>query len=335
MEKNLYIKDIRPGDTVDATFVVEQPSLMSGKKGKYITCTLSDATGSLPCKVWGTGQDEQVIRVYEALTAGMVYRCYGNASVFRGTMELNINDGVGYLCTQVTAEHLLPEDYVYSPAAVEENKKELFALACSIERTPLQHFVRAALEKYPLFFEVPAARYKHHAYIGGLAEHSLEVARMAGAMAERISGVAMDRDMVLAGAILHDIGKAASFEKQGFAFISLPVYSLVGHTTLGIQMISRLQEERRLPEEDYAHLLHILQSHHGEYAEVRPHSAEAWAVHFGDNASATLHEVDEDLREAAPGEVMKGRHSGGLVFRFERPDEACQPQEKEYQGTLF
>ncbi|HDQ08494.1 MAG TPA: HDIG domain-containing protein [Methanoculleus sp.] len=335
MEKNLFIKDISPGDRVDSMFVVEHPSLMSGKKGKYITCTLTDATGSLPCKVWGTGQDEQVTRIYDALTAGMVYRCFGNASVFRGTMELNINDGVGYLCTPVTADHLSAEDYVYSPADAEGNKKGLFSLARSITRGPLRDFVRAALEAYPLFFEVPAARYKHHAYAGGLAEHSYEVARMAAAMADGVSGVAMDRDMVIAGAILHDIGKVASFEKQGFGFISLPAYSLVGHTTLGIQIIGRLQEQRGLPEEDFAHLLHILQSHHGEYAEVRPHSAEAWAVHFGDNASAMFHEVDEDLRETPPGEVVKGRRCGGLVFRFERPDGDPLQQEKECQGTLF
>lgn len=335
MAKNLYIKDIVPGGKIDGLFVVEGPFLMSGKKGKYITCTLSDVTGSLQCKVWGTGQDEQMTSVHAGLKPGMVYRCYGVAQVYRGVTELNINEGVGYLCTPVEGERLSPEDYVYSPADTEENKKELYALACSIAREPLQHFVRSALETYPLFFEVPAARYKHHAYIGGLAEHSLEVARMAVAMADGASGVALDRDMVLAGAILHDIGKAASFEKQGFSFISLPAYSLIGHTTLGIQMVSRLQEERRLPEEDYVHLLHILQSHHGEYAEVRPHSAEAWAVHFGDNASATLHEVDEDLRETAPGEVLKGRRSGGLVFRFERPDEYGEKTEKEYQGTLF
>jgi len=335
MEKMLYIKDISPGDSVDAVFVVEQPSLMSGKKGKYITCTLSDATGSLPCKVWGRGQDEQVISVYEAMNPGMVYRCYGTASVFRGIMELNINEGVGYLCTPVPAEHLRPEDYVYSPADTDANTKELFAFARSVARTPLRDFVSAALTNHPLFFEVPAARYKHHAYTGGLAEHTLEVVRMALAMADGVSGVDMDRDMVIAGAMLHDIGKVDSFKKQGFGFTSLPAYSLVGHTTLGIQLVSRLQDEIRLPEEDYAHLLHILQSHHGEYAEVKPHSAEAWAVHFGDNASATLHEVDEDLRETAAGEVVKGRRSGSPVFRFERSGKVGEKQEKEYQGTLF
>lgn len=335
MEKNQNIEDIRSGDIVDALFVVEAPSLQNGKKGKFITCTISDATGSLACKVWGTGSDEQITGVHEGLMPGAVYRCFGTAQVFRGELQLNINDGVGYLSTPIEAEGLCPEDYVYSPADTKGNKKALLDFVNAVSRVPLRDFVRAALARHPGFFEVPAARYKHHAYTGGLAEHTLEVVRIASAMAGGVCGAEMDRDMVIAGAILHDIGKAASFEKQGFAFTSLPAYSLVGHTALGIQMITRLHDERPLPDAEYAHLLHILQSHHGEHGEVRPHTPEAWAVHFGDNASATIHETAEDLREASSGEVVKGRRLGGPVFRFEREDGAAGQSEKECQKTLF
>ncbi|WP_319642819.1 HD domain-containing protein [Methanovulcanius yangii] len=335
MEKNQTIKDIRSGDIVDALFVLEDPSLQNGKKGKYITCTISDATGSLACKVWGTGSDEQIVSVCDGLMAGEVYRCFGTAQVFRGTVQLNINDGVGYLCTPIGAEVLRPEDYVYSPADTRGNKKAIMDFVNTVSRAPLRDFIRAALARHPGFFEVPAARYKHHAYTGGLAEHTLEVVRIATAMAGGVRGVEMDRDMVIAGAILHDIGKAASFEKRGFVFTSLPAYSLVGHTALGIQMITRLHDERPLPDADYAHLLHILQSHHGDHGEVRPHSPEAWAVHFGDNASATIHETGEDLREVSSGEVVKGRRLGGPVYRFERPDGPAEQPEKEYQERLF
>jgi 3'-5' exoribonuclease len=83
---------------------------------------------------------------------------------------------------------------------------------------------------------------------------------MAAAIADGVSGVGMDRDMVIAGAILHDIGKAVSFEKQGFSFISLPVYSLIGHTSLGIRIVEGVCSEYRLPGKDVTHLLHIIQS---------------------------------------------------------------------------
>ncbi|NLA30371.1 MAG: HD domain-containing protein, partial [Methanomicrobiales archaeon] len=134
------------------------------------------------------------------------------------------------------------------------------------------------------------------------------------ALAGSVKRTDMDTDVLLAGALLHDIGKASCFRRQGFSFVALPEYTLVGHTALGAAAL--LRHSAGVDPARFNHLLHILMAHHGPYGEVKPRTPEAWAVHFADNASATLRGVCDDAGGLAPGEERQGSRTRQMVYRF-------------------
>jgi 3'-5' exoribonuclease len=193
-------------------------------------------------------------------------------------------------------------------------KRGVLDLIATIADPSLKDVVLEAISGADGFFEKPAAKGRHHEYMGGLAEHTLETARCAAAGCDAVS-VGCDRDLVLAGALLHDIGKAFSFERSGLCFVARPDYDLIGHVSLGITYLERFRH--RLPPARFSHLTHIVQSHHGPHGEVPCQTPEAWIVHIADYASATLREVADDQAALEPGSgTRNGKKSGGPVWRF-------------------
>lgn len=321
MEKTITIQSVADRDSVDDLFVISNADIREGKRGQYITCTISDATGEMSCKIWGvTGQNERVQVAYDAICDGMVYRIVGQASVYNGELQMSINDGIDYLA-HGPADHarLNPADFVFSPADCTKNRAELLRMAAGISRPGLRVLVERVFAVHESFFAVPAARGKHHAYRGGLAEHTLEVARFTGSILAGADGIAFDRDVALAGALLHDVGKAVCFTEQGFTYIQLPIYSLRGHISPGISIIEQAAQETGVNGQDVSHLLHIVQTHHGEYGDPKPQTVEAWAVHMADNTSAILHEVASDIEDTVPGEGRFGPKVKAPVFRYPDP----------------
>jgi 3'-5' exoribonuclease len=320
MEKRIFVADIGDGDPVDAPFLVGYAELREGRRGKYIACTLSDRTGRISCKVWGRSDDTEVQEAFSVLRGGGVFRIAGYARTYRDTCEVNVNDGVKHLSAPFGADDLSCEDYCVAPADGAAVEAGITAVIGMIGDADLRTLVREVIAAADGFYVKPAAKFRHHEYRGGLAEHTLEVARVAAGFVDQLR-IPLRRDLVIAGALLHDIGKCPCFEEAAPAFSATPAYDLVGHITLGVQMLE--QQRGRIDDGDFFHLLHIIQSHHGPYGEIRPHTPEAWAVHFADLSSATLREVADDTADLAPGERRrKGARSGEPVYRFPGSDDA-------------
>ncbi|MDE4908018.1 HD domain-containing protein [Methanogenium marinum] len=318
MKKKITIQSLVPGDVVDDLFVISNAEVREGRRGQYITCTISDTTGTMACKIWGvTGQKGLVKGAYDVICEGMVHRISGQASPYNGELQMSVNEGIAYLM-EGPADHtpLDPNDFVFSPADCTENRAELLRMAADIERPELRYLVEDIFASYEAFFFVPAARAKHHAYRGGLAEHTLEVVRYTQAFLAGAEGIYADRDVAVAGALLHDVGKAVCFAEQGFTFSQLPAYSLLGHISPGISIIKQMAEKSSVEEQDLSHLLHIVQTHHGLYSDPKPQTVEAWAVHMADNTSAILHEVASDVEDTKLGESRFGTRLKGPVYHF-------------------
>ncbi len=318
MKKKDTIQSLGPGDMVDALFVISNAEIREGKRGQYITCTISDATGTMACKIWGVnGQNALVKGAYDVMSEGMVHHIAGQASPYNGELQMSVNEGIMYLM-EGPADHTLldPNDFVFSPADCTKNRAELLQMAAGIERPGLRELVEEVFASYEAFFLVPAARAKHHAYRGGLAEHTLEVVRYTEAFLAGAEGIRTDRDVAVAGALLHDVGKAVCFAEQGFSFSQLPTYSLLGHISPGISIIEQMAEDSSVDRQDLSHLLHIVQTHHGLYSDPKPQTVEAWAVHQADNTSAILHEVASDVEDTGPGESRFGSRLKGPVYHF-------------------
>ncbi len=315
-EKTVFVEGINGGVQVDAPFVVEAVELREKKGGRYIQLVISDRTGRGTCKVWGTADQsvEQIEAFCRAIRPGEVYRILGYAKEFNGACEVNVNDGIACLTDPVPADAFEPSLFVYAPVDRDGVLQQLGSLTVRIRDPGIQSLVLEVIESTPGFFEAPAAKRRHHAYTGGLAEHTLETAEMALSLSGSVSRARMDTDVLLAGALLHDIGKAACFRHQGFSFVALPEYTLVGHTALGAAALLRHSEG--VDPARFAHILHIVMAHHGPHGEVQPRTSEAWAVHFADNASATLRAVSDDTADLIPGEERQGARTRQTVYRF-------------------
>ncbi|WAI02057.1 HD domain-containing protein [Methanogenium organophilum] len=321
MEKKFTIQSVADRDSVDDLFVISNADIREGKRGQYITCTISDATGEMACKIWGVnGQNERVQIAYDAICDGMVYRIDGQASVYNGELQMSINDGIDHIAHGPVDHFLLePGDFVFSPANCTKNREDILRMAAGIGRQGLRDIVERVFATYDSFFFVPAARGKHHAYRGGLAEHTLEVVRYTESILTGTEGITADRDVAVAGALMHDVGKAVCFAEQGFSYSQLPIYFLRGHISPGISIVEQAAQDVGVGGQDLSHLLHIVQTHHGEHGDPKPQTVEAWTVHMADNTSALLHEVASDIEDTVPGEGRFGPKVKGPVFRYPEP----------------
>ncbi len=315
-EKTVFVEEINGGVQVDAPFVVDAAELREKRGGKYIQLAISDRTGRGTCKVWGTADlsVEQVEAFCRAIRPGEVYRIQGYAKVFNGACEVNVNDGICSLSTPVPPDAFDPSLFVYAPVDCDAVRLGLARMTAKIEDPGISSLVSAVMNSTAGFLDAPAAKRRHHAYIGGLAEHTLETAEIALSLAGTVNRTRVDTDVLLAGALLHDVGKAACFRRQGFSFVALPDYTLVGHTAIGAAAL--LRHSAGVDPSRFAHILHILMAHHGPHGEVQPRTPEAWAVHFADNASAFLRGVCDDAADLAPEEERQGARTRQAVYRF-------------------
>jgi len=334
LAKKLYVKDITEKRAVDCWYVISGAEIRSKTTGgKYLTCTVSDCTGTISCKIWGRSDDSEVETISENLQNGSVYRISGSAKMYNGTLEINVNEGIGFLNLAVPESELDPSEFTYAPVDTEVVQREIWNLLTTIQDKPLRSLTKRALGKAEGFFEKPAAVKNHHAYRGGLAEHTLEVARIALYSAETMPRFQADHDLILAGALLHDIGKCDGFEKEGFSFSALPAYRLHGHIVQAIALLSAIRTANGPDDTTFSHLLHIVASHHGEYGDVKPMTAEAWAVHMADNTSAKLRGVSDDLERCQPASFEWGNQSHGQVYRFDGQKSEKQHDSKDREDS--
>lgn len=145
---------------------------------------------------------------------------------------------------------------------------------------------------YDKFLTNPAGMRLHHAYLGGLLQHSIDVTSLAVAMAEQIDGV--DKDLVITGALLHDIGKLREISQEvGFPYTNEG--RLLGHIAMSALMVQEAAAKLKMPGTVLEKLLHILLSHHGENEKGSPVACatkEAFIVHYADEINAIMNQFD-------------------------------------------
>ena len=145
-------------------------------------------------------------------------------------------------------------------------------------------------ETYERFLRNPAGMRLHHAYIGGLLQHSVDVATLASSMADTIGGV--DKDLIVAGALLHDVGKLREISaSMGFPYTTEG--RLLGHISMSAAMVQEAAAKARVTGPKLQHLLHIVLAHHGEPEKGSPVACatkEAFIVHYADELDAIMNQ---------------------------------------------
>ncbi len=290
------ISDLHEGTRISQCFLVRRKAQRSTRTGDpYLELVLADRTGTVPARAWA----EATQRYASGFEEGDFVYVQARAETYRNSLQLIVEsirrltteEREGGKLTGFDAALLVPT----SERNLDEMWTRLSALAASVEPEPLRTLTLRLLHNREAGFrELPAAVSNHHAYIGGLLEHTLEVAEGVARFADDQPGLKLHRGLAVAGAILHDIGKLEEFEnpiapRYGFAG------QLIGHLLLGRDMVRDEAASMTWPDPRMPVLLeHILISHHGELeyaAAMVPKSAEAVAVYHFDNLSAKLNMI--------------------------------------------
>ena len=290
------IAELTVGQRVTATYAVKDKSLASfkSKPGQYLRLTLGDASGEIGAVMWDNAED--AAKLFEMGDAIIVR---GNVESYRGQMQLVIeklkkaDEGI------YEQAELLPQ----SPRDLDALKQRLLQQVEEVKDPRLRKVVEAFFgdeEFLDKFSAAPGAKRLHHAHVGGLLEHTVGVVEILRTVCE--IHPELDRDLLIAGALLHDIGKIHELE-TGAAFEYTDAGRLVGHIVLTDRMVmDEIEEDEDFPEELANRLTHLLLSHHGqkEYgAPVLPMTTEACALHYADNLDAHVQYFSQVVQAGA------------------------------------
>jgi len=282
--KNIYIKDIQAGDKICESFLVTEKNLAFSKKGApYINLRLKDKTGEIEGRIWDNAMEWD--RLFQR---GDIIYVQGRVASFKNILQFSL-----FEIRKVDDDKIdLPD---YFPAAKDDPDKMFDDLMAFVEqiRTPclkelLNSFFQDETIK-TLFKKAPAAKSMHHAYIGGLLEHTLSVTRLLALMAEHFKDI--NRDILITGGILHDIGKVYELSHQMMIDYT-DQGRLIGHIVIGLEMLdTKIIQIRDFPVQLAMELRHVLLSHHGvlEYGSPkRPKTLESLLVYYVDDLDAKV-----------------------------------------------
>jgi 3'-5' exoribonuclease len=289
------LADITEGMNVRTLAYLKQKRLspMRNKPGSFLTVTLVDRSGSINGKVW-----DDADAVAAELKEGTVVSVVARAQAYQGTLELQVERLVPWGGT-VDGRDFMP---AYQGDA-DELVSKLDALVASLQDEELSAIVHAILDDpdiRPRYLEAPAAMQVHGAYLHGLLEHVVRQAELAETACRCYPDAR--RDLVIAGVLLHDVGKIWEFS-WGLSIEYSTLGRLVGHIVLGDRLICDRGRELGLSEDTALRLRHLILSHHGvpEYgAPVVPQTLEAVILHQVDNLEARATRCTAMLRATPP-----------------------------------
>jgi 3'-5' exoribonuclease len=292
------ISHLQDKAVVQQYFLVRRAESRTTKNGKpFLDLVLGDKSGAITARVW----EEALAKCPGPFTTGMHVFIQGKVSTYQGDLQLIVGDiiSVDALRSQGTDLRNYDPDLLYQTTAYDRQElwQDLWQLAESEISQPLKQLVLALLDRYREEFLVcPAARLYHHPYLGGLLEHTWFVARHA--LASLGIYPDLDRDLVLAGAILHDLGKLREIANPTAPELTVSG-QLMGHIVLGWDMVrAEAQNQEFSDPTRLMQLEHIILSHHGAVefgSPILPKTREALLVYFLDDLDAKLKMMSQHL----------------------------------------
>jgi 3'-5' exoribonuclease len=295
-ETHLAVCDLLPGTSVEGIYLLSAKETRQTRQGKpFFKLRVGDRTGTVDCTVWEIDSVEPRVKVGDLVTV------YARVTEYQGKPQLEATRVAAAPVGAAQPQDFLPSTY----RDVDELKGFLRFHIGSV----YDHDYSALLELIfgdeaflQVFSTAPAAKLYHHAYLGGLVEHTVAVAEMCEFVAQQYGRV--DRDLLLTAALLHDIGKT-----RELAFTTTIDFTdagkFLGHVIQGVMLVSeKAAELPSFPEVKLQQLLHCIVSHHGELewgSPKRPKTIEALILHHVDNLDAKVKgflEIVEGSRDA-------------------------------------
>ncbi len=295
-----FVNQLGHQESINQVFLAMDKQLRPNRNGNlYLQVELADRSGRLTARLWNASE-----HLYRSFENGDYVRVEGTTQIYQGALQL--------IATQVaraTDEEICFEDFMpLSAREIDRLALRLGELLRKMKSLPLRNLAECFLVDEELMGKLtraPAGVKNHHAYHGGLLEHVVNLMEVSWRISDCYP--ALDADLLVMGAFLHDIGKLDELcYDRDYAYSDAG--QLLGHVVMGLAILDRkLQEAERLageplPEELALRLRHMIVSHHGEYAYGSPKlpmTLEAVALHHLDNLDAKLHSFHQLMRDDA------------------------------------
>jgi 3'-5' exoribonuclease len=282
--KSPYISDLKPNQVFTTTLLVHVKDVRQKKSGEpYLSLQLGDRTGEMDAKMW-----DNVAEVIDTFERDDFVKVKGLLQIFQNRPQLTIHKMMKVLDADVDFADYFP--------ASQRDPLEMFAelrgVVAGVGNPHLRTLLEAFLDDEPLarmYRTAPAAKHVHHAFLGGLLEHVLSVCGLCRLTAAHYRWV--DLDLLLTGAVLHDIGKVAELTyDRSFGYSTEG--QLLGHIVIGLRLLhEKLQRFPDFPAKLRVLVEHLIVSHHGELefgSPKVPLFAEALLLHHLDNLDSKM-----------------------------------------------
>lgn len=290
--KNTLVRDLRPPMRVHDVFLVVEKKTAATRDGRpYVHLVLRDRTGTIRAVKWDAD-----LQAFESIETGDYVEVRGDVSTHQDTPQIKI-EAIRKHTDAVDPLDFLPQ----SSKDADQMMAEIFRLVESVQNPMLARLLRAFFDDQELvvrFKSAPAALKVHHAYLGGLLEHTLSVTQLCDMVSRHYPQ--LDRDLLVSGALLHDIGKIE--EMSWTTAIQLTDSgNFVGHVVAGAMSVDRVISA--IPGFDPSlrmKVLHLLLSHHGKRefgAPVLPGMRESLVLHYVEDMDAKVKMFDEAVAE--------------------------------------
>ncbi|WP_286058795.1 3'-5' exoribonuclease YhaM [Bacillus mojavensis] len=297
MAKGIMLHEV--GEQVDQYLLIKSLTKGIASNGKpFLTLMLQDQSGDIEAKLWDAKQGDEV--TYAPQT---IVKVVGDVHHYRGRTQLKLRN----IRPVSENENVNIDDFLETaPIPKNEMLDTITQYIFEMKNPNIQRITRYLVKKHEAeFMDYPAATKNHHEFVSGLAYHVVSMLNLAKAIADLYPS--LDRDLLYAGVILHDLGKVK--ELSGPVATSYTVEgNLLGHISIMVTELSKAAEELQIDSEEVLILQHLILSHHGkaEWGSPKPPMVkEAEILHYIDNLDAKMNMMDRALERVKPGDYTE------------------------------
>lgn len=294
MSKGVLQYDV--GEQVELFLLIKNATKGIASNGKpFLTLIFQDKSGDIEAKLWDASNEDE-----KNYVAQNIVKVMGDIQNYRGRSQLKIRQ----IRPSSQSDHVKIADFIETaPVSREEMTSKLTQYIFEMKNPNIQRITRHLIKKYQNdFLEYPAATKNHHEFISGLAFHVISMLDLAKAISSLYPS--LDKDLLYAGVILHDLGKVVELSGP-ISTVYTVEGNLLGHITIMVNEIGKAADELNITGEEVMILQHLVLSHHGkaEWGSPKPPLIkEAEILHYIDNIDAKMNMLDRALERVKPGE---------------------------------
>lgn len=287
------------GDQVELYLLIKNSTKGIASNGKpFLTLILQDQSGEIEAKLWDVNEEDE-----KTYAPQSIVKVQGDVQNYRGKNQLRIRQ----IRSTGPSDQVKLEDFLETaPLSQDQIVSKLTQYIFEMKNPNIQRITRHLIKKHQkAFLEYPAATKNHHEFVSGLAYHVVSMLDLAKAIANLYPS--LDKDLLYAGVILHDMGKVIELSGPISTVYTLEG-NLLGHITIMINEIGKAAEELGINGEEVLILQHLVLSHHGkaEWGSPKPPLIkEAEILHYIDNLDAKMNMLDRALERVKPGEFTE------------------------------